>query len=243
MVLWGRRRVKSAMEASAGAMLKAVGLTHVRYNRGDPFGVFMAWMSLLPVFLAFGCFPTHMLYRRNLRTIFFMLGMLLNDGINQVIKRSIRQPRPWTCEALETCHSFGMPSAHTQFMCFFATFVTLLAVRKLKFTDNFWFFLTGFISWPLAFFVGMSRVYLGYHSLHQVYAGGCLGTVLGALWFYTVTEILAPFFPRWSESSVGRYLCVKDDSHIPNVARFEYDNSLEARRKLQAAAASAKKTS
>ncbi|CAI5947993.1 unnamed protein product [Closterium sp. NIES-65] len=58
--------------------------------------------------------------------MFFMLGLLLDDTFNHVIKHALEMPRPpHTCAALEVCDSHGMPSAHSQFMSFFATFATL----------------------------------------------------------------------------------------------------------------------
>ncbi|RVW98686.1 Lipid phosphate phosphatase gamma [Vitis vinifera] len=54
--------------------LKAVTLTHVRYQRGDRFGHFLAWVSLVPVFISLGGFVSHFIFRRELQGMCFALG-------------------------------------------------------------------------------------------------------------------------------------------------------------------------
>ena len=70
--------------------LKAVSLTHVRYHKGDHLGHALSWFSLLPVFIALGGFVSHFLFRRELQAMFFALGLILNELINQV--RSLLLP-------------------------------------------------------------------------------------------------------------------------------------------------------
>lgn len=65
--------------------LKAVSLTHVRYARGDLLGHALSWFSLLPVFIGLGGFMSHFLFRRELQAMFFGLGLILNEVINQVL--------------------------------------------------------------------------------------------------------------------------------------------------------------
>ena len=79
-----------------------------------------------------------------------------------------------------------------------------------------------------------SRVYLGYHTIAQVFAGAALGIFLGALWFWVVNSVLIVFFPAIEESAFGRMFYIKDTSHIPNVLKFEYDNARAARKDLAA---------
>lgn len=79
-----------------------------------------------------------------------------------------------------------------------------------------------------------SRVYLGYHTVAQVFAGSALGVFLGGLWFWVVNSVLICYFPAIEESAFGRYFYIKDTSHIPNVLKFEYDNARAARNKMNA---------
>ena len=79
-----------------------------------------------------------------------------------------------------------------------------------------------------------SRVYLGYHSIGQVFAGAIMGTLLGSAWFWFVNFKLIYLFPVIEESSFGRMFYVKDTSHIKNVLEFEYENARRARKEMAA---------
>ncbi|GAB4850641.1 hypothetical protein Ancab_029952 [Ancistrocladus abbreviatus] len=222
----------------ANSPLKAVTLTHVRYTRGDHLGHFLAWISLVPVFITFGGFLSHFIFRRELQGMFFALGLLISQFINELIKTSVQQSRPQTCVLLETCDSHGWPSSHSQFMFFFAMYFTLLTYRKTRLRggsngddngDLKWFF--EFVSWVLALLTMHSRVYLGYHTVAQVFAGAFVGMFLGAWWFWVVYKLLIRFFPIIEESTLARKFYVKDTSHTSNVMKFEYDNARAARKK------------
>ncbi|KAG2241351.1 hypothetical protein Bca52824_096665 [Brassica carinata] len=195
--------------------LKAVTLTHVRYRRGDQLGHFLAWISLVPVFISLGGFVSHFLFRRELQGIFFGVGLVISQFINEFIKTTVEQARPETCTLLEACDSHGWPSSHSQFMFFFATSRWILNL----------------LHWSLAVVTMYSRVYLGYHTVVQVFAGAGLGVVVGGSWFWVVNSVLYRYFAVIEESGLGRMLCVKDTSHIPDVLKF-YDNARAARKNL-----------
>ncbi|XP_020578251.1 lipid phosphate phosphatase gamma, chloroplastic [Phalaenopsis equestris] len=219
---------------STPQLLKAVTLTHVRYHRGDSLGHLLAWVSLIPVFISLGGFVTHFLFRRELQCLCFSLGLIFSQFLNELIKSSVQQSRPETCVALEMCDSHGWPSSHSQYMFFFSTYFSLLCLsgtgegvssRRSR-------FLTALFPWPAAILTLYSRVYLGYHTIAQVLAGAILGLFLGALWYWIVNNLLVDYFPSIEESAIGRFLYIKDTSHIPNVLKFEYDNARAARKKL-----------
>ncbi|KAF3442878.1 hypothetical protein FNV43_RR16796 [Rhamnella rubrinervis] len=212
--------------------LKAVTLTHVRYQKGDQLGHFLAWVSLVPVFISLGGFVSHFLFRRELQGMFFALGLLISQFINELIKKSVQQARPETCALLEMCDSHGWPSSHSQYMFFFAVYYSLLACKGIglwKPRNN---LIVNFLHWSLAFLTTYSRVYLGYHTIAQVFAGATLGTFLGALWFWVVNSVLFSYFPAIEESWLGRKFYIKDTSHIPNVLKFEYENARAARKNM-----------
>ncbi|XP_010253560.1 PREDICTED: lipid phosphate phosphatase gamma, chloroplastic-like [Nelumbo nucifera] len=213
-------------------LLKAVTLTHVRYQKGDRLGHFLAWVSLIPVFISLGGFISHFVFRRELQGIFFALGLLISQFINEVIKKSVQQSRPETCMLLEMCDSHGWPSSHSQYMFFFAVYYTLLMYKGIGLAGVRKKFTVGFIPWSVALLTMYSRVYLGYHTVAQVFAGATLGIALGALWFWVVNSMLICYFPAIEESTIGRMLYIKDSSHIPDVLKFEYDNARAAREKL-----------
>lgn len=212
--------------------LKAVTLTHVRYQRGDRIGHLLAWISLVPVFISLGGFISHFLFRRELQGMCFALGLIISQFINELIKTTVQQARPATCALLEMCDSHGWPSSHCQYMFFFATYLTLLSLKGLSFwhvRDN---LILHSLTWSLAVLTMYSRVYLGYHTVAQVFAGTALGVLLGAIWFWVVNNVLYPYFPLIEESVFGRTFYVKDTSHIRNVLKFEYDMARAERQKL-----------
>ncbi|XP_071709817.1 lipid phosphate phosphatase gamma-like [Rutidosis leptorrhynchoides] len=210
--------------------LRAVTLTHVRYFKGDQLGHFLAWISLVPVFITLGGFISHFLFRRELQGMFFAFGLLISQFINELVKTSVQQARPETCVMLEMCDSHGWPSSHSQYMFFFATYFTLLTYKKIGILFRKQMLLVGIVVWPLALLTMYSRVYLGYHTVAQVFAGAGLGAVLGGGWFWVVNSVLRGVFPLIEESFFGRWFYVKDTSHIPNLLKFEYDNARAARK-------------
>lgn len=221
------------MSEAAAAAFKAVTLTHVRYQKGDRLGLFLAWVSLVPVFISLGGFVSHFVFRREIQSMFFFLGLVASQLLNEFIKDSVQQARPDTCAFLETCDSHGWPSSHSQYMFFFTVYFTLLSSsRRNRAAEGGWWFHASAASWSLAALTLYSRVYLGYHTVAQVFAGAFLGTVLGAGWFWVVNSWLCCFFTAIEESAFGRFFYVKDTSHIPNVLKFEYDNSRAARENL-----------
>ncbi|KAK1272001.1 hypothetical protein QJS04_geneDACA022045 [Acorus gramineus] len=211
--------------------LKAVTLTHVRYRRGDNLGHFLAWVSLVPVFISLGGFVSHIAFRREIQTVFFALGLLVSQFLNELVKKSVKQSRPETCRALETCDSHGWPSSHSQYMFFFALYLTLLSLRHPRRRRGIASLMSPvfLLSWPSALLTMYSRVYLGYHTVSQVFAGAGLGLVVAAIWFWVVNSLLVDYFPAIEESVIGRWFYIKDSSHIPDVLKFEYDNARAAR--------------
>ncbi|KAM7266574.1 hypothetical protein ACFE04_004471 [Oxalis oulophora] len=198
-------------------------MTHIRYQNGDKLGHFLAWISLLPVFISLPGFFSYFIFQREIQPIFFFLGLLFNQFISQLVKNFVRQPRPGTCTVLEMCNTHGWPSSHSQFMFFFAIYVTLLLSFKDQPTA------TVVLVWSLAFLMMWSRVYLVYHTVGQVIAGAVLGVLFGGIWYCVVHHVFYSYFPMIEESKLGRMFYVKDASHIKHVLKFEYDNSRAVR--------------
>nr|VDD34773.1 unnamed protein product [Brassica oleracea] len=160
--------------------LKAVTLTHVRYRRGDQLGHFLAWISLVPVFISLGGFVSHFLFRRELQGIFFGVGLVISQFINEFIKTTVEQARPETCALLEACDSHGWPSSHSQFMFFFATYFSLMGCKGI----GFWFglrsrWILNLLHWCLAVVTMYSRVYFGVSHGGAGFRGGGVG---GGCW-------------------------------------------------------------
>ncbi|KAG8306414.1 Dolichyldiphosphatase 1 [Homalodisca vitripennis] len=88
----------------------------------DWLGKLFAIASLSPFGILSG-FVALILFRRDLHTIMFFLGTLLNEMLNQILKHTICEIRP-VHRSMQTLYSeYGMPSAHSQFVWFFATYV------------------------------------------------------------------------------------------------------------------------
>eukprot|EP00833_Pecoramyces_ruminatium_P008733 jgi/Orpsp1_1/1182765/evm.model.c7180000082597.2 len=72
---------------------KPISLTYVLYEKGDFFGMILALSSLCPIFLIVA-YTSVILARRELIIVFTLIGQLLNEVFNTVIKHIIKQPRP-----------------------------------------------------------------------------------------------------------------------------------------------------
>ncbi|GAB0087827.1 Dolichyldiphosphatase [Sergentomyia squamirostris] len=76
--------------------------------------------------------------------------------------------------------------------------------------------------WFTSILVCISRIYLQYHSLAQVYVGAIVGICTGALWFIFIHFFLTPYFPRIVTWKISEFLLLRDTTLIPNVLWFEY---------------------
>ncbi|KAH0947309.1 hypothetical protein HN011_002494 [Eciton burchellii] len=201
----------------------ALSLTLVEYPHGDFFGKFLAVMSLVPFAIVTG-FITLILFRRDLHTIAFFIGVIINNCINFVLKHTICQARPIKRDGLYT--EYGMPSTHAQFMWFFAAYATLFIYFRLNYNctifEKFWRMMVAIGCIILAVLVTYSRVYLLYHSNTQVICGALIGIALGSTWFGITHTILTPFFPTMASWRISEYLLLRDTTLIPNVLWFEY---------------------
>ncbi|XP_002967148.2 lipid phosphate phosphatase gamma [Selaginella moellendorffii] len=211
------------------ASLKAVSVTHVRYEVGDDIGHIMAWASLLPILISAG-FISHFIFRRELLAMFFAAGLIMSEFCNEKIKEEVKQARPLTCELLEMCDSHGWPSSHSQYMSFFSTFISLSALFRWSFHGSLRRAMVVLLPWPFAVLTMYSRIYLGYHTVSQVFAGAGAGLVMGSLWYFVVYRLMVPLFPVIEETRIARAFYIKDSGHIQNVLKFEYENSRRARR-------------
>ncbi|KAK6196222.1 hypothetical protein SNE40_001487 [Patella caerulea] len=214
----------------------AISLTHVEYPKGDLIGKLLAWFSLLPVFIFVG-FVTLILFRRELHTMCYLLGMIVNEFINWVLKHLIREPRPSVRDKEGLYCEYGMPSSHAQFMWFFSMYITFfLYIRVYKnynWSDDLWKYIVSCSCFIIAGIVSYSRVYLAYHTVSQVLWGAVTGLILGALWFAVVQFLLTPLFPYMASCPIGEFLMIRDSTLIPHVLWFEYTSSRTEARSRQ----------
>ncbi|MEE6505563.1 hypothetical protein FKM82_005561 [Ascaphus truei] len=188
-------------QCSIAAQWRPVSLTHVEYPAGDISGQLLAYLSLGPIFILIS-FVTLITFKRELHTISFLGGLVINEGVNWVIKNIIREPRP--CEGTHTIITteYGLPSSHSQFMWFFSVYSFLFLYLRMhqtnnaRFLDLLWRHILSVCLLTGAFLVSYSRVYLMYHTWSQVAYGGVAGSFLAVAWFAFTQEFLTPLFPR-----------------------------------------------
>uniref|UniRef100_A0A8D0E9K0 Dolichyldiphosphatase n=1 Tax=Salvator merianae TaxID=96440 RepID=A0A8D0E9K0_SALMN len=214
-------------ECSVAVPLKPISLTHVEYPAGDFTGYFLAYMSLGPIFIIFG-FITLIVFKRELHTISFLVGLLFNEGVNWLIKNIIQEPRPCAEIHPSVYSKYAMPSSHSQFIWFFAVYSFLFLYLRMhqtnnaRFLDLLWRHIISLCLLTVAFLVSYSRVYLLYHTWSQVIYGGFAGSLMAVVWFVITQEILTPLFPRIAAWPLSEFFLIRDTSLIPNILWFEY---------------------
>ena len=205
----------------------SLSLTLVEYPQGDLVGKFLALISLIPFAIVAGI-VTLILFRRDLHTIAFFGGILINECINFVLKHTICEARPMKRENVHV--EYGMPSMHAQFMWFFAAYITLFICVRLHHNNNssiserFWKIAIIATCIIIAVLVIYSRVYLLYHTISQVLWGAFVGIILGTIWFIITHIVLTPIFPIIASWPISEYLLLRDTTLIPNILWFEYTN-------------------
>jgi len=154
---------------------------------------------------------------------YLSLSPLLDEFINTILKNIIAGQRPEGAPI----EDYGMPSAHSEFAFFFATYFSLFLTLKVQMPRHLlWKPLLIVSTYCYAVLVAYSRLFLGYHSREQIIVGACLGVIIASLFYrFAHTRVTRSWFHRLEHSVVGKYLLLKDTfSIVPNVWLFEYDN-------------------
>ncbi|XP_034950323.1 dolichyldiphosphatase 1-like [Chelonus insularis] len=205
-----------------------LSLTHVEYPQGDSFGHFLALISLIPFAIIAG-FVTLILFRRDLHTICFFIGIIVNDILGLFLKYTIKEERPIRRDIIYV--EYGMPSTHSQLMWFFTIYTILFVCLRMHHSNNsttsekFWrWTIIGGCTF-VALLVTYSRIYLQYHTLSQVFWGFIVGGLFGITWFFLTHQVFTPFFPMIVSWRISEYLLIRDTTLIPNVLWFEYTNT------------------
>ncbi|XP_053138648.1 dolichyldiphosphatase 1 [Hemicordylus capensis] len=214
-------------ECSRPVPWKSASLTHVEYPAGDFPGHLLAYVSLSPIFIIVS-FVTLIVFKRELHTISFLGGLLVNEGVNWLIKNIIQEPRPYAEIHTSEHTKYAMPSGHSQFMWFFSVYSFLFLYLRMhqtnnaRFLDLLWRHVLSLGLLTVAFLVSYSRVYLLYHTWSQVVYGGVVGSIMAVVWFIFTQEILTPLFPRIAAWPLSEFFLIRDTSLIPNILWFEY---------------------
>ena len=153
----------------------------------EPFFQFISTLGLEEFYLAL--FPlvywsVHKELGRALAYVF-----LLGNVFNVMIKHVFRQPRPfWLDPTLEkfTDHGYGVPSGHVQFATTIYLFIAGWVRRR-------WLWLFAFV---FIIVMGISRVYLGSHFVHDTVVGFLLGLLVLAGYYIWQRRYMAGFSKR-----------------------------------------------
>uniref|UniRef100_A0A674EQ06 Dolichyldiphosphatase n=1 Tax=Salmo trutta TaxID=8032 RepID=A0A674EQ06_SALTR len=125
----------SEEQCSVPLRWRSISLTHIEFPAGDLTGQVLAYTSLLPIAILVG-FVTLIVFKRELHTISSFGGLVLNEGVNWLLKHILREPRP--CEGAHTTLTteYGMPSSHSQFIWFFVVYFFLFLYLRMHQTNN-----------------------------------------------------------------------------------------------------------
>jgi dolichyldiphosphatase len=212
---------------------KTLSISDVRFEVGDKVGELLALFSLLPIFIV-AQLTALIFVRRDWQTFLVLAGIIVNVVLNKIIKDTLQHPRPiidGSCAGIgETItmfeegsfEEFGMPSNHSQFMGFVSTYVILFLLFRVK-APRFEKLLLITISASCASLVAYSRIYLKYHSTDQVAVGLIVGMCFGVAWFILYICYFESLGKAFVKSKFAKFFLIRETSHIPNVALFEYN--------------------
>lgn len=132
--------------------LRPFSLTHVLHDPKDPLGVAFAVSALVPIFLIVA-YLTAFIARREAAILAMLLGQLLNEAINSLLKRTFEGPRPYP----HIGDGHGMPSSHAQFMAFAAAYYSSYLFERIEFENFVWKVLLVLGVWGTALGVAYGR--------------------------------------------------------------------------------------
>ncbi|KAE9344247.1 hypothetical protein PR003_g8563 [Phytophthora rubi] len=193
-------------------------LTWVVYDPTDPLGAMLALFTLSPIFLVI-VYLTVVASQRDLDSISMLVGQLISVVFNKVLKKLINQPRPEGAYMTGP----GMPSAHSQFMGFFAAYVVIYTWKRINSRRRLeqWFTILSVV--VISVLTCYSRIHLNYHSADQVLVGAGFGVLTGVAWYIIVASVSPWLFPVVAESRLAKFFYVRDISHIPDLTVYQHE--------------------
>lgn len=159
--------------------------TFILYNPKDIISIISAYFSLLPI-LVLTFYLSWLIITREIESCIIAGGQLANEFLNKILKRLIKQPRPY--QSL-LGPGYGMPSAHSQFVGFMASYITLRILFKWKTSNKIIKIIHILIINLISIITCYSRIYLKYHNWNQVIVGISVGLMNGTLYFLTIDII------------------------------------------------------
>lgn len=186
--------------------------TYILYDPNDIVSTACVQLSLLPVYIMV-FYTSWFLITRESEPVIVVGGHLTSEILNKIVKKIFKQPRPAFHRNFGLASSsllYGMPSAHSQFMGFFAAYYVLIALFKVPLSRR--ERISVIVILPcLALGVAFSRVYLMYHTVEQVAIGVALGTTFGSFYFVVTSILREVGFVDWAiQWPIVRLFYIKD---------------------------------
>ena len=226
---------------------EALDWFYIEYAAGDTIGWLLASFSLTP-FVIVVALLTLCVFRRDVHVMYIFTGQVINEWMNSIFKLIFKRQRPKGSQRKD----YGMPSAHAQFMGYIMTYLILLLIYHVRFSETKKTtsrnndhnnaeirqslasatlplsekFIKGV---SISFVIGtsmaviLSRIYLNYHNLEQVLVGVLLGSQIGLTWFLLYQFLLnRGWIDQFCRWRLARMFLIKNLAHIPNPLRHEY---------------------
>lgn len=204
--------------------------TTVLFKPGDTFGLIAAFASLLPIALCVALL-TVFLCRRTAEDLWIGAGQVFGEVLNTVLKLIIKEKRPHTPVINMPEDSYGMPSAHSQYMGYFATVMTMqtLFAKNISMAHRL-FRIASLMG--ISVLTAYSRYYLYYHTLAQVICGFLFGMFYGLCWyslggFLRITGLMSWGISLWP----FRLMLVKDQDYSVSTEYEEYQRELQKKKR------------
>ncbi|CAI5758945.1 unnamed protein product [Candida verbasci] len=208
--------------------------TYILYDPNDIFSIISVQFSLLPIYIMV-FYTSWFLITHEIEPVIVVGGHLINEIINKLIKHMIKHPRPDFHKGFGAGSyslTYGMPSAHSQFMGFFITYYICVIIFKIPLKKWQKWLGCSILSFCM-FGVGFSRIYLLYHSFPQVYVGFLIGITFG-ITFFIISSIardlgIIDWILNWP---IVRFFYIKDTYyHNYQSYKDEFNHYLELKKK------------
>ncbi|KAF9920995.1 hypothetical protein FBU30_009032 [Linnemannia zychae] len=211
--------------------LTSLSITHVQFAQNDILSKLFAYVTLSPLAILCG-YAAVIITSRDLKPAVMLAGQLANELLNLILKRLVKQARP--TEYLGD--GYGMPSSHSQFMAYFATYTVILMYRRSIASEP---LIPHTVSAAVVFWSALvvySRVHLYYHTWQQVVAGTICGFVFAIVYYYVVNIVIRPkgLFDWIVDHPLARQLHIRDTDSLHDVAKFDWEMWQQYRRTAQA---------
>ena len=169
----------------------------VDYPEGDIVGKILAILSLSP-WVVMVVFITIFCVKRDLHTFCYGIGIIMCEAVNFILKNTIKEPRPEMLvrDSANLAQKYGMPSSHSQYMWFVATYNAFFVFVRLRHQESkFLKFIWCAAIFGISGLVSYGRIYLHYHTVSQVGWGIAVGSGLAMAWFFVVHFFAYALFP------------------------------------------------